>query len=48
MSSFGDGNVRTEIEESLNYIFQDKYENTDEGKLKFTLDVMAVLNYICE
>lgn len=47
MSSFGDGNRKTEIEESLNYIYQDKYdENNVEEQKQFILDVLDVLKYM--
>lgn len=49
MSSFGDGNRKTEIEESLNYIYQDKYDadNLEEQK-QFIFDVIDVLRYIMQ
>lgn len=49
MSSFGDGNRKTEIEEVLNYIYQDKYDkNSAEEQKQFLLDVMDVLRYIVD
>lgn len=50
MSSFGDGNIKTRIEEELNYIAKDYaddfYENK-EAQRQFLLDVLEVLRYIC-
>lgn len=49
MSSFGDGNRKTEIEENLNYIYHDIYDTEDVKEQKqFLLDVMDVLRYICD
>ena len=52
MSSFGDGNVKTRIEQELSWIAAEYYaENLNdnkEAKIQFMLDVMEVLQYICE
>lgn len=51
MSSFGDGNLKTEIEECLSYIAKDKYSddfyNDKEAQRQFMLDVLDVLRYLC-
>lgn len=51
MSSFGDGNNKTRIEESLSWITQEYYsDNFSEDKKaqrQFLLDVLDVLRYIC-
>ena len=51
MSSFGDGNVKTRIEEELRWIAEEYYcENIFEDKeaqRQFLLDVLAVLRYLC-
>lgn len=51
MSSFGDGNVKTIIEEELSYIFREHYgkdtsDATAEEKLQFENYVLVVLNYM--
>lgn len=51
MSSFGDGNSKTEIEKSLSWIArenygEDFYENK-KAQRQFLLKVLAVLRYIC-
>lgn len=49
MSSFGDGTRKTEIEESLNYIYHDIYDTDDpEEQKQFLLDTMEVLKYIVD
>lgn len=51
MSSFGDGNVKTEIEECLSYIANNKYSDdfydNQVAQRQFILDVLDVLKYIC-
>lgn len=51
MSSFGDGNTKTEIEECLRCIATDEYSddfyNDKEAQRQFILDVMGVLRYLC-
>jgi hypothetical protein len=51
MSSFGDGNNKTRIEEELSWIAKEYYaENfydNHEAQRQFILDVMEVLKYIC-
>lgn len=51
MSSFGDGNVKTEIEECLSCIAKDEYSddfyNDKVAQRQFILDVLDVLKYIC-
>lgn len=50
MSSFGDGDNRTAIEDELSWIaktcYEDFYENK-ETQRQFLLDVMEVLRYMC-
>lgn len=51
MSSFGDGNNKTRIEEELRYIAEtyylgNFYENK-EVQREFILDVLDVLRYMC-
>lgn len=50
MSSFGDGNIKTEIDDELKYIFEDNfnhsiYESTHEEQLAFISAVLEVLHY---
>lgn len=51
MSSFGDGNVKTRIEEELNWIADAYYSNNfyedNEAQRQFLLDVLEVLRYMC-
>lgn len=51
MSSFGDGNIKTRIEEELSWIAKEYYSNNfhedKEAQRMFLLDVLAVLRYIC-
>lgn len=51
MSSFGDGNGKTRIEEELHWITKEYYsENFSEDKeaqRQFLLDTLEVLRYIC-
>lgn len=51
MSSFGDGNNKTRIEQELSYIAREYYsENFSEDKeaqRQFVLDALDVLRYIC-
>ena len=50
MSSFGDGNVKTRIEEELSLIakkyYSDSFYNDKEAQRQFLLDVLAVLRYM--
>ena len=52
MSSFGDGNNKTYIEEALYWIAREEYsENFREDKeaqRQFLLDTLAVLRYMCD
>lgn len=48
MSSFGDGNNKTRIEQELSYIYREYYSNDEEAKKQFILDVLDVIRYICE
>ena len=52
MSSFGDGNRKTYIEEALYWIAREEYaENFSENKeaqRQFLLDTLAVLRYMCD
>ena len=51
MSSFGDGNNKTRIEQELSYIAREYYsENFSEDKeaqRQFVLDALDALRYIC-
>lgn len=51
MSSFGDGNIKTEIEQELSYIAKDNYgedfRDNKEAQRDFVLAVLDVLRYIC-
>ena len=50
MSSFGDGNIKTRIEQVLSYITQeysDNFYEDKEAQRQFILDVLEVLKYIC-
>lgn len=51
MSSFGDGTVKTRIEEELRYIAEDFYsgifDDDEVVQKKFILDVLDVLRYMC-
>ena len=51
MSSFGDGNNKTRIEEELSWIaeeyYSDNFHDDKEAQRQFLLDVLAVLRYIC-
>lgn len=52
MSSFGDGDNRTRIQESLSWIAEEYYTDKDfyedkEAQRQFLLDVLDVLKYMC-
>ena len=50
MSSFGDGNIKTRIEEELSYLAQDyadDFSDNPEAQRQFLIDVLDVLRYIC-
>ena len=51
MSSFGDENNKTRIEESLSWIareyYSDDFDEDKEAQRQFILDTMDVLKYIC-
>ena len=51
MSSFGDGDNKTRIEQELSWIAQEYYSNNfiedKEAQRQFLLDAMDVLKYIC-
>lgn len=51
MSSFGDGNSKTRIEEELRYIayncYSDIFYEDKEAQRQFMLDVLDVLRYMC-
>ena len=51
MSSFGDGNNKTRIEQELSWIAEEYYSKNfsenKEAQRQFILDVMDVLKYIC-
>lgn len=48
MSSFGDGNSRTYIEQELRHLFYEYYNEDDKEIAHFILDVLDVLNYMFE
>lgn len=51
MSSFGDGNNKTRIEEELSWIareyYSEDFSEDKEAQRQFLLDVLDVLRYIC-
>ena len=51
MSSFGDGNRKTRIEEELSWIareyYSDDFYEDKEAQMQFLLDVLDVLRYMC-
>lgn len=51
MSSFGDGNIKTYIEQELSWIAKDNYgddfSDNKEAQRDFVLAVLDVLRYIC-
>lgn len=51
MSSFGDGNVKTRIEEELSWIAEEYYAKNfyedKEAQRQFLLDALEVLRYMC-
>lgn len=51
MSSFGDGNSKTRIEEELKCIadncYSDNFYEDKEAQRQFMLDVLDVLRYMC-
>lgn len=51
MSSFGDGNRKTRIEEELRWItreyYSDDFYEDKEAQRQFLLDVLDVLKYMC-
>lgn len=51
MSSFGDGNNKTRIEEELSWIakeyYSDDFYEDKEAQRQFLLDTLDVLRYIC-
>ena len=51
MSSFGDGENKTRIEEELSWIarecYAEDFSDNMEAQRQFVLDVLAVLRYIC-
>lgn len=51
MSSFGDGNNKTRIEESLSWIareyYSDNFDEDKEAQRQFLLDTIDALRYIC-
>ena len=51
MSSFGDGNIKTRIEEELRWITKEYSDDFYEDKVaqrRFILDVLDVLRYMCD
>lgn len=51
MSSFGDGNNKTRIEQELQYIaencYSDNFNEDKEAQRQFVLDILDVIRYIC-
>lgn len=51
MSSFGDGNPKTRIEEELRWIareyYSEDFSEDKEAQRQFLLDVLDVLRYMC-
>lgn len=50
MSSFGDGNIKTHIEEELRYLanqYSDNFYEDKEAQRQFLLDVLDVARYLC-
>ena len=51
MSSFGDGNNKTRIEQELSYIareyYSDNFSEDKEAQRQFVLDALDALRYIC-
>ena len=51
MSSFGDGNNKTKIEEWLSWVakeyYSDDFYEDKEAQRQFLLDTLDVLRYIC-
>lgn len=51
MSSFGDGNRKTRIEEELSWIareyYSDDFYEDKEAQIQFLLDALDVLRYMC-
>ncbi|MBQ8570315.1 MAG: hypothetical protein IJ444_02255 [Kiritimatiellae bacterium] len=51
MSSFGDGNAKTRIEEELRWItkeyYSEDFSEDQEAQRQFLLDVLDVLRYMC-
>ena len=51
MSSFGDGNNKTKIEQELSWIaeqcYSDNFNEDKEAQRQFLLDTLDVLKYIC-
>ena len=51
MSSFGDSNRKTRIEEELSWIareyYSDDFYEDKEAQMQFLLDALDVLRYIC-
>ena len=50
MSSFGDGNNKTRIEEDLRYIannYSDNFDEDKEAQRQFMLDDLDVIRYMC-
>ena len=51
MSSFGDGNNKTRIEQELSWIakncYSDNFSEDKEAQIQFILDTLEVLRYIC-
>ncbi len=52
MSSFGDGNRKTRIEQELSWIVENEYAadfyDSPKEQKQFILDVLDVLRYMCE
>lgn len=52
MSSFGDGNNKTQIEEELSWIareyYSEDFSEDKEAQRQFLLDTLDVLRYMCD
>lgn len=52
MSSFGDGNNKTRIEEELSWIareyYSEDFSENKEAQRQFLLDTLDVLRYMCD
>lgn len=51
MSSFGDGNRKTRLEQELSWVakeyYSDNFDEDEEAQRQFLLDALDVLRYMC-